>query len=113
MTIGFQEESADPSAIFLVDDPGYEEETHCFMQESLFVLPETFEEDEKLLDQAVRDSDNPDVIYVAGDIPEDIELDADEAVAICANYTQVRNFLQKNLEGGLVVQLVCDASPWA
>ena len=68
-----------------------------FMQESLFVPPDNF--DAEILAEAQKHADDPDVLYVAGDIPEDVILSEDEAVAILANYGQVMNFLHKKQLG--------------
>ena len=59
-----------------------------FMQESLFVIPEAF--DEELLQEAYNDLDNPEIIYVAGDLDDECILEEDESIAILANYGQVR-----------------------
>ena len=45
------------------------------------------------------DLDNPDVIYVAGDLEDDVVLSEDEAIAILANYGQVRQYLHKKALG--------------
>ena len=69
------------------------EELVIFMDESLWVSPEDFEED--VLEEALHEVNNPEVIYVASDIPDDCVLEEDDAVAIFANYGQVRRFLHK------------------
>jgi len=58
-----------------------------FMKESLFVNIDDF--DGELLDRAVEDTRDPDILYVSGDIAQDVMLEEDEAVAILANYGQV------------------------
>ena len=73
--------------------------TSIFMTESLFTAPETF--DGKVLENAIAESTDPEIIYVSGDMPEDVVLSEDEAVAILANYGQVRQYLhQKRLGRG-------------
>ena len=69
------------------------------MQEALYLIPEAF--DEELLAEAAEHLDDPDVVFVAGDLAEDIIFDEDEAVAVLANYGQVRSFLDKR---GLVAR---------
>ena len=64
-----------------------------FMGESLFVLPEAF--DDILLEEALPYLDQADILFVAGDISDDYILEEDEAVAILANYGQVRQYLHK------------------
>ncbi len=59
-----------------------------FMTESLFLIPECFD-DEDVMDEVSRYIDDPDVIFVAGDLAEDLEFLEDEAVSIFANYGQV------------------------
>jgi len=68
-----------------------------FMVESLFVLPDSFDETQG--NEALRFSSDPEVLYVAGDLPDDIVLTEDEAVAIYANYGQVREYLHKQRLG--------------
>jgi len=68
------------------------------MTESLFLIPECFD-DEDVMDEVSRYIDDPDVIFVAGDLAEDLEFLEDEAVSILANYGQVRNFLHKKVLG--------------
>ena len=69
------------------------------MTESLFIAPENF--DGKVLENAIAESKDPEIIYVSGDMPEDVVLSEDEAVAILANYGQVRQYLhQKRLGRG-------------
>ena len=68
-----------------------------FMNQSLFVLPEAF--DDEVLEEMLPYLDDPEVVYVAGDLPDDILLDEDETVAILANYGQVRNYLHKKTVG--------------
>eukprot|EP00973_Karenia_brevis_P039349 5432757-Karenia_brevis.AAC.1 len=61
------------------------EVTLVYMQESLFLMPEAF--DDALLDEVAPDLQNPEIVCVAGDL-DDVVLDEDEAVAILANYGQ-------------------------
>ena len=69
-----------------------------FMAESLFLLPENFDDDE-LLDEVAQYIDNVDILYVAGDLADNLWLEEDEAVSILANYGQVRNYLHKKVLG--------------
>ena len=72
--------------------------TFVFMQMSNFVLPEAFDGD--VLEQALKDVPNEDIIYVAGDLPiETGTFDEEQAIAICANYTQVRKYLHRKQLG--------------
>mgnify|MGYP003323956860 CR=1 FL=1 len=59
-------------------------ESFVYLNESLFLLPEAF--DEELLDEAAQYLDDPDYLFVAGDLSDEVELEEDEAVAILANY---------------------------
>jgi hypothetical protein len=68
-------------------------ESMVFMNESLFVLPESFDED--LLQEIAPYLDNTDVLFVAGDLDDDLLFSEDEAVAILANYGKVRQYLHK------------------
>ena len=74
-----------------------EETEITFMQESLFVLPDAF--DEELLLEALPHLENQEIVYVAGDLDEGYLFDEDEAVAIFANYGQVRQYLHKKALG--------------
>ena len=67
------------------------------MAESLFLLPEGF--DNELLDELEQHVDNPDVLYVAGDLSDDLWFEEDEAVSILANYGQVRKYLHDKVLG--------------
>ena len=72
----------------------YEHE-EVYFNNSLFLLPESFddlEDEDWELEEAFAD---PDCIYVASDVPTDGIINEDTAIAICANYGQVRKFLQK------------------
>jgi len=103
--IGFVDEAPSASASlrngpdqFLCQQCGdasttYFEESSTFMIESLFVLPESF--DDALLDEAAPYLENPEILFVAGDMADDVVLEEDEAVAILANYGQVRQYLHK------------------
>jgi len=64
-----------------------------FMTESLFVLPDEFEGLD--LDEALRHVDDLEVLYVAHDLADDVILTENEAVAIYANYGEVRKYLHK------------------
>ena len=71
--------------------------TLVFMEESLFLLPESF--DDPLLDEVEKYIDNPEILYVAGDLSNNLWFEEDEAVSILANYGQVRTYLHKKLLG--------------
>ena len=45
--------------------------------------------------------DNADVIFVAGDFEDDMFFEEEDAIAILANYKQVRNYLHKKRHGSL------------
>jgi len=64
-----------------------------YMGESLFVLPEAFDDD--LLEEAAPYLDNTEILYVAGDLADDLVFSEDESIALLANYGQVRNYLHK------------------
>ncbi len=51
--------------------------------------------DEDTAERALQDFDNDEVLWMSGDIPDGREFEEDEAVAILANYGQVRKFLHK------------------
>ena len=68
-----------------------------FMHQSLFLVVESFEEDQ--VDELLRTVDDPEILWVAGDLPEDTILEEEEAVAILANYSQVRNHINKSKLG--------------
>lgn len=67
------------------------------MSESLFLSPESFEGE--VLEQAIKEVHDPETLFVASDMPEDVVLQEDEAVAIYANYGQVRTYLHKKKMG--------------
>ena len=67
------------------------------MEESLFLLPESF--DDPLLDEVEKYIDDPEILYVAGDLSNNLWFEEDEAVSILANYGQVRTYLHKKLLG--------------
>ena len=69
-----------------------------FMEESLFLDPESFN-DEDVLDEFYRVKDDPDVLFVSGDLGEDLDFLEDEAVSILANYGQVRKYLHQKVLG--------------
>ena len=54
-----------------------------YMPESLFILPDSFDDDQ--IDQVGRHWDNPEVLFVAGDVDKVDEFTEEEAVAIYAN----------------------------
>ena len=90
--VGFEEEPADDLVLMLGNE---EESTH--LAESLFLLPGSF--DEEALQECSRYLDDPDVIFVAQDLSEHLQFEEDEAVAILANYGQVREYLSKQKLG--------------
>lgn len=68
--------------------------------ESLLVLQDLFDDD--LLDSITEaDLHDPEVLFTAGDIPDDIQLIEDEATAILANYGQIHQYIHnKRLSRG-------------
>ena len=75
------------------------------MVQSLFVTPENFLGDEGLdqeLEQTLYDEE---VVYLAGDIPDSQVFSEEQAVTVCANWKQVRQYLHKErLNRGFVRQ---------
>ena len=69
-----------------------------FVTESVFLIPECFD-DEDIVDEVARYIDDPDIIFVAGDLAEDLEFLEDGAVSILASYSQVPNFLHEKVLG--------------
>ena len=91
-------QGADTSSTYaqaVQDEP---QEPVCFMSQSLFVLPESFDED--LFMEALPYLDNSEVIYVAGDMDDECILEEEEAMAILANYGQVRKYLHNTAKNG-------------
>ena len=77
------------------------------MVQSLFLTPENFFDDDTFYDELVTRGAlyEEDTVYVAGDIPPTHTFDEDEAIAVCANWGQVRNYLHKQrLHRGFVKQ---------
>ena len=64
-----------------------------YMPESLFILPDSFHDDQ--IAQVWRHWDNPEVLFAAGDVDKVDQFTEEEAVAIFANYGQVREYLHK------------------
>ena len=64
-----------------------------FMPESLFITPECF--DDYTWEEAMYYTDDDEVVFVAGDIRDDVVLTEDETIAILANYGQVRQCLHQ------------------
>ena len=86
-----------------------DENTFCFMTESLFLVPEAFDED--LIEEFMKYVDDVDILWVAGDISDDFDLTEDEAIAILANYGQVRKYIHKRaLSRGFVRHSPPDSS---
>ena len=79
------------NAIVPAQDATLYEDEITFVPESLYVTPDSFDDD--LLEEAFPHLDNDDILYVSGDLTEDMEFDEEEAVAIFANYKSVRKFL--------------------
>ena len=57
------------------------------MQESLFLLPDNFDSD--LLYKVERYIDDPEILFVAGDLADDLWFEEYEAVSILGNYGQI------------------------
>ena len=62
-----------------------------YMKESLYLLPEAFGNDQ--IDEVWEHWDNPEILFMCGDLNDMEQFSEEEAVAICANYSQVRNYL--------------------
>ena len=68
-----------------------------YVSQSLFLHPDSF--DDEVLDQALLVHEDPDIVFVASDLSEDCILEEDEAIAILANYGQVRSYLHQKKMG--------------
>jgi hypothetical protein len=80
--VGFEAETSQPETHhYAVYDE--DEAPLTYMAESLFVLPESF--DDEQMDQVWKHWDDPDVLFVAGDVEKADQLNEEEAVAIFAN----------------------------
>ena len=64
-----------------------EEEVLTFMQHSLFCTPESFDDD--MLEEWVEGWEDPEILWVSGDLDDDMEFSEDESVAILANYKKI------------------------
>ena len=91
------QDQGEDEGTFVLGEEDEDSEVATFMCESLFVVPESF--NEGVLEDALQSIDDPEILWVAGDLREDIILEEDEAVAILANYGQVRNYLHKKQLG--------------
>ena len=56
-------------------------------------------EDDPITTYMSQDADNPDVVWLAGDIGDEEILEEDQAVAISASYGQVRKYLHSKRLG--------------
>ena len=72
MLTGFQCEDATPD----FEDHAEGDVRWIFMQESLFTLPEVYEED--VWEGAIQRVDDEETVSIAGDIPEDAILEEDD-----------------------------------
>ena len=63
-----------------------------FLRGSLFALPEVCDEGDEILAEAIKRVHDDNVLFVAGDFPDNVILSGEEAVAIDANYGQVRQY---------------------
>ena len=87
----------DPSANPQESEP--QSVTLVQMSRSLYLMPEAFDDD--FYQHHQQHFDNEDILFVAGDIPDDAIFEEDEAVALLANYGQVRKYLHnKHLSRG-------------
>ena len=99
---GFEEElpslQDNDSATFVIGEYEEEPQTLIFMNESLLVLPEVV--DEEQLAEIFPHLDDPNVLFVAGDLDYETVFEKDEAVAIlewpCATVPPQEN-LQRRL----------------
>ena len=65
-----------------------------FMERSLYLVPEAFE-DEEVLFAAMDDLHDEDAIWLPGDFPEEGPIPEEVFVTIMANYGQVRKYLHR------------------
>ena len=97
---GFAEMDAPPPGGGPSDPAVYhqsDQETPTFWTQSLYLDPDDFTEEQS--EQVLKEVHNSEILYVAGDIPDDVVLEETEAVAILANYGQVRQYLHKKTLG--------------
>ena len=52
--------------------PNTDGESFSYMEQSLFIKPESF--DDEGLGEAINNSHDPDIVYIAGDISEDVQF---------------------------------------
>ena len=72
------------------------EQEFVFMENSLFLLPEAFE-DEQILMAALDDLNDPDAIWLPDDFPEEGEIEEAILLTILANYGQVWKYLHRKV----------------
>ena len=90
-TVGYIDNEPEPEEGDMIGYDGDGEEGGLtFMQESLFTVPDSY--DDEVLEEVAAFYDDPDVVYVAGDIEDDVVLSEDETVAIMANYSNYSNY---------------------
>ena len=100
--VGFQESVNDmsgnpnPQPVYVNSEP---EIDAIFMNNSFYLAPESFEEDEDLLLAALADHHEPDAIWLPDDFPEEGLIPEDIFITILANYGQVRKFLHTKALG--------------
>ena len=75
------------------------------MAQSLFISAENFLGDENMEEDLEQHMLDPNVVYLASDIPDNHIFEEDQAQAVCANWGQVRQYLHKErLNRGFVKQ---------
>ena len=101
--IGFQEDLPDHhggGSIFhnSASNGADSAEGSIFMNNSYFLLPETFDDDETLF-AAIDDMHDTDAIWLPEDFPEEGGIPEDIFITVLANYGQVRKFLHSKALG--------------
>ena len=85
-------EQGDPARSWDEPPPPLTETAGPRISKSLFIELDQFDDDTLL--EAVQVADDPQIYYVAGDIPDDhVFEEEEETTAIMANYNQVRKYL--------------------
>ena len=96
------------------EEPEEEEVEAVQMVQSLFLTPENFFEEEGLYEELIDKGAlyDEEVVYIAGDIPPSDVFEEEEAIAVCANWGQVRTYLHKQrLNRGFVLSLIHISEP--
>ena len=94
-------------AVVAEDEPDFVDENEpCFqLVQSLYVSAENFLGDEALEEDLEQHMYDEDVNYLAGDVPNNTIFSEDQALAVCANWAQTRQYLHKErLNRGFIKQ---------